>query len=102
MDTIEIDKGSSTSLQQQLYDRIRAAIIEGRMQPKERVPSARSLAAQLGIARGTVDITYARLVGEGYLVALGQRGTIVSSELRQDIIPAAKAARSNSTRSSRF
>jgi GntR family transcriptional regulator / MocR family aminotransferase len=83
VDAIEIDKGSGTSIQQQLYDRIRTAILEGRMQSGERLPSTRSLAAQLSIARGTIDLTYARLTGEGYLVARGQRGTIVSSELRQ-------------------
>ena len=83
MDTIEIDKGSGTSIQQQLYDRIRTAILEGRMQSGERLPSTRSLAAQLSIARGTIDLTYARLAGEGYLVARGQRGTVVSSDLRQ-------------------
>jgi GntR family transcriptional regulator / MocR family aminotransferase len=84
VDAIEIDKGSGTSIQQQLYDRIRTAILEGRMQSGERLPSTRSLAAQLSIARGTIDLTYARLTGEGYLVARGQRGTIVSSELRQN------------------
>jgi GntR family transcriptional regulator/MocR family aminotransferase len=92
LDAIAIDKGSGTSIQQQLYDRIRTAIMEGRMQSGERVPSTRSLAAQLGVARGTIDITYARLTGEGYLVARGQRGTIVSSELRQNVISAKTAA----------
>ena len=41
--------------------RMRAAIIEGRIPSGERVPSTRSFAAQLGIARGTIDIAYARL-----------------------------------------
>jgi GntR family transcriptional regulator / MocR family aminotransferase len=89
LDALDIDKGSGTSIQQQLYDRIRAAIMEGRMQSGERVPSTRSLAAQLGVARGTIDLTYARLTGEGYLVARGQRGTVVSSELRSNISSAA-------------
>ena len=93
MDAIEIDKGSTASIQQQLYDRIRAAIIEGRIQSGERVPSTRSLAAQLGIARGTIDIAYARLTSEGYLVARGQRGTIVSTELRPHAISAETTAR---------
>lgn len=92
MDAIEIDKGSGTSIQQQLYDRIRTAILEGRMQSGERLPSARSLAAQLSIARGTIDLTYARLTGEGYLIARGQRGTIVSPELRQHGRSAEKTA----------
>jgi GntR family transcriptional regulator/MocR family aminotransferase len=93
LDAIEIDKGSTASIQQQLYDRIRAAIIEGRIQSGERVPSTRSLAAQLGIARGTIDIAYDRLTSEGYLVARGQRGTIVSTELRPHAISAETTAR---------
>ncbi|WP_158231369.1 PLP-dependent aminotransferase family protein [Bradyrhizobium sp. C9] len=88
MNAIEIEKSSSTSIQQQLYDRIRAAIVEGRIQSGERVPSTRSLAVQLGIARGTIDITYARLTSEGYLVARGQRGTIVAPEFRSGARPA--------------
>ncbi|MEO8895598.1 MAG: PLP-dependent aminotransferase family protein, partial [Rhizomicrobium sp.] len=67
---------------QQLYDRVRTAIVEGRLAPGERLPSARSLAVQLGVARGTIDAAYARLAGEGYLRARGQAGTIVSPALR--------------------
>jgi GntR family transcriptional regulator/MocR family aminotransferase len=51
----------------------------------------RHAALQLGVARGTIDLTYARLTGEGYLVARGQRGTVVSSELRRTISSAATA-----------
>src|SRR5215475_172598 len=79
------DRSSPTPLHRQLYDRIRAAIAEGRLRPGERVPSARSLAAQLGVARGTIDLAYARLSGDGILLGRGQRGTIVSSA-----IPAAR------------
>jgi len=64
-----------------VYDRVRASIIDGRLKPGERVPSARALAAQLGVARGTIDIAYAVLCGEGYLVTEGARGTFVSPVL---------------------
>src|SRR5690348_7902620 len=82
------DRSSATPLNRQLYDRIRAAIAQGRLRPGERVPSARSLAAQLGVARGTIDMAYARLLGDGLLVTRGQGGTIVSGT-----IPAARLAR---------
>ncbi|HXS07338.1 MAG TPA: PLP-dependent aminotransferase family protein [Rhizomicrobium sp.] len=82
------DRSSTTPLNRQLYDRIRAAIAQGRLRPGERVPSARSLAAQLGVARGTIDMAYARLLGDGLLVTRGQGGTIVSGT-----IPAARPAR---------
>lgn len=79
---VRIDRRSAASIHQQLYDRIRAAIASGQLAPGERLPATRSLAAQLGVARGTVDAAYARLAGEGYLVGRGQAGTIVSPALR--------------------
>lgn len=72
----------SLPLQEQLYRRVRAAIAAGRLAPGERLPATRTLASELGIARGTVDAAYARLIGEGYLLARGPAGTIVSPALR--------------------
>jgi GntR family transcriptional regulator/MocR family aminotransferase len=80
--SVRIDRRSHLSIHQQLYDRIRSAIASGQLAPGERLPATRSLAAQLGVARGTVDAAYARLMGEGYLVGRGQAGTIVSPALR--------------------
>ena len=78
---MRIDRRSATPIHQQLYDRIRTAIASGQLTPGERLPATRSLAAQLGVARGTVDAAYARLMGEGYLAGRGQAGTIVSPAL---------------------
>jgi GntR family transcriptional regulator / MocR family aminotransferase len=46
---------------------IRAAIREGRLAPGATVPSTRTLASQLGVARGTVVEAYAQLAAEGWL-----------------------------------
>lgn len=77
------------SLQDQVYLRLRDAIAEGRMSPGERLPSTRSLAAQLNVSRGTVDAAYSRLAGEGCIVGRGAAGTVVAPDLR----PAALAPR---------
>ena len=45
----------------------RAAIREGRLAPGAAVPSTRTLASQLGVARGTVVEAYAQLAAEGWL-----------------------------------
>ncbi|MGH7040990.1 MAG: PLP-dependent aminotransferase family protein [Acetobacteraceae bacterium] len=82
-----LDRAAGTPLQAQLYRRIRTAIADGRLPRGERLPSARGLAAQLGIARGTVDAAYARLAGEGYLLARGPAGTIVSPTLQLSPAP---------------
>lgn len=78
---LAVDRASATPLFRQLYQRIRSAIADGRLQPSERLPSARSLAAQLGASRGTVEAAYAMLSGEGWIVARGAAGTIVAGQL---------------------
>ncbi|MEP6830662.1 MAG: PLP-dependent aminotransferase family protein [Rhizomicrobium sp.] len=85
---VRIDRRSASPIHQQLYDRIRSAIVEGRLASGERLPSTRNLAIQLGVARGTVDAAYARLAGEGYIIGRGQSGTIVSPALRASTNPA--------------
>lgn len=50
-----------------LEDALRQAIRDGRLTHGERLPSSRALAAQLGVARGTVVEAYAQLAAEGYL-----------------------------------
>src|SRR5213075_423247 len=36
---------------------------------------------ELGVARGTVQVAYDRLLGEGYLIARGPAGTFVSEQI---------------------
>lgn len=93
------------SLQAQIYTRIRQSIAEGRLSPGERLPATRVLANELGIARGTVESAYARLMGEGYLLSRGPAGTIVSPAVhrRSSHLPATANSepRDNATRPSR-
>lgn len=67
---------------------LRAAIRDGRLPPSTRLPATRALAAELGLARGTVSAAYDQLVAEGWLVARVGSGTEVSP-LRQAGPPAA-------------
>src|SRR5690242_21105085 len=73
-----VDRHSAVPLFRQIYERTRAAIAAGRLRPGDKLPSARSLAAQLGAARGTVDAACAMLAGEGWIAARGAAGTIVA------------------------
>lgn len=66
---------------QQLYERFRDAIAAGQLRPGDRVPSIRSLASELNVAKGTVEQAYQILLGEGYFLALGPAGTVVSPQL---------------------
>ncbi|WP_437939587.1 PLP-dependent aminotransferase family protein [Sorangium sp. So ce341] len=72
---------SAGTLQAQLYDRLRQAILSGALASGARVPSARAMALEAGVSRGTVDAAYARLSVEGFLVARGAAGTFVTTPL---------------------
>ncbi|NMH63825.1 PLP-dependent aminotransferase family protein [Shewanella salipaludis] len=65
----------------QVYQRIHTAIMQGILKPGERLPSARTLAKEMGVARGTVEEGYAILKAEGYIESRGQAGTLVSQHL---------------------
>jgi GntR family transcriptional regulator/MocR family aminotransferase len=58
---------------------LRAAIREQRITPGQKLPSTRTLAHDLGIARGTVVEAYAQLAAEGYLTARHGGGTWVAA-----------------------
>src|SRR5580765_3796444 len=78
---IALDRSTGVPVYRQIYDNTKQAIAAGRLRPGERLPSARSLAAQLGTARGTVDAAYAQLSGEGWIVTRGAAGTVVAPQL---------------------
>ena len=64
VDLTEVD-GRRSALERALRDAIR----DGRLLAGDRLPSSRALAADLGVARGTVTEAYAQLTAEGWLVA---------------------------------
>lgn len=77
----------STPLYRQLYERVRRAISVGLLFPGDRLPSARMLAKELGVARGTIEQAYSLLIAEGYLQAHGQAGTRVNPDLPSASLP---------------
>jgi GntR family transcriptional regulator/MocR family aminotransferase len=68
---------------QEIYRRFRLAIDQGQLAPGDRVPSVRSLALELKVARGTVETAYQLLVSEGFFEARGQAGTVIAPSLPQ-------------------
>lgn len=74
--------GGANALYRQVYERFREAIAQGTLKPGDRIPSARALAKELGVARGTVEVAYSLLASEGYIQARGQAGTVVSPGLQ--------------------
>lgn len=75
---LTLDPSETQPLFLQIAVRVRSAIASGHIVAGARLPSARALAAQLGVARGTVDAAYALLAGEGAVVTQGSGGTRAS------------------------
>ncbi|WP_449545724.1 MocR-like pyridoxine biosynthesis transcription factor PdxR [Lelliottia amnigena] len=72
-----------------IYTRYRDNIARGVLKPGDKVPAIRVLAEELKVARKTVETAYAILIGEGYLVSQGARGTRVNPDLN---LPASQNA----------
>jgi GntR family transcriptional regulator / MocR family aminotransferase len=77
-----LDPAEAAPFYRQIYDRFRHAIASGVLKPGDRIPSARALTEELGLARGTIEAAYSLLAAEGYVVARGQAGTIVTPGLK--------------------
>jgi GntR family transcriptional regulator / MocR family aminotransferase len=79
--TIELVLEQSGRRRAALETALRAAIREQRLAAGQRLPSTRTLADDLGIARGTVVEAYAQLQAEGYLIVRHGAGTWVADVL---------------------
>lgn len=78
---IAVDRNAPKALHRQIYDAYRTAIVEGRLRPRQRIPSSRVLASELGVSRFPVLNAYAQLLGEGYIESRVGSGTVVSSSI---------------------
>lgn len=89
---LELDRSAKTPLAEQIHRGIRAAIERGVLAPGARLPSWQDLAAQLGVARGTVRVAYERLASAQLIVAARATGTHVADRpalpARRDKAPA--------------
>lgn len=65
----------------EIYKRIKKSIQNGSLKPGDKVTSIRNLSSELKVAKRTVEAAYDMLIGEGYLVTKGPRGTTVNPDL---------------------
>ena len=65
----------------QIYRQMRAAILGGRLRPGQRLPSTRSLASQVAVARKTVTRAYELLFSESLVTGSPGSGTYVACEI---------------------
>ncbi|MEV7444173.1 PLP-dependent aminotransferase family protein [Streptomyces sp. NPDC091204] len=79
---LHLDLTAGRRLRAGLTEALREAARSGRLAAGTRLPSSRTLAADLGIARNTVAEAYAELVAEGWLTARQGSGTRVAERAR--------------------
>jgi GntR family transcriptional regulator/MocR family aminotransferase len=78
---LHIDRALELPMYLQICQRFKTAIEQGNLHAGDRVPAVRALAAELNLARGTVEMAYRILADEGYLQIRGAAGTVVSPSL---------------------
>lgn len=75
---LHLDLTGPGGVRANLIRALRDAVRTGRLTPGTRLPSSRSLAVDLGLARNTVADAYGELVAEGWLTARQGSGTRVA------------------------
>jgi GntR family transcriptional regulator/MocR family aminotransferase len=74
----------------QVYLGLRKAILAGTFHARNRLPSTRDLADQLGISRTVALMAYDQLLAEGFVTGRGGSGTYVANDFSSNRPPTAK------------
>ena len=88
---ITVDLGSATPPYEQIRAQISSLIALGTLAPGTRLPTVRSLAADLGIAAGTVARAYRELEQSGLIETRRRNGTVVAGTPAAATLPEAPA-----------
>jgi GntR family transcriptional regulator/MocR family aminotransferase len=77
----QVDRQSTIPLFRQIYMQVRSAALGGVLGPGAELPSSRTMASRLGVARASVVAAYEQLRTEGYVESRHGSGTFVRAEL---------------------
>lgn len=92
---LAVDRRKAEPLHAQLGQQLRRMILEGRIGRGARLPSSRELAIDLGVSRATIVLAYDQLASEGYLEGRQGAGAFVSTSLPEQMLDAARPARTS-------
>ncbi|MGY1916692.1 GntR family transcriptional regulator [Blastococcus sp. SYSU DS0973] len=97
---LTVDVGSPTPPYEQIRGQIAAAVHGGLLPSGSRLPTMRALAADLGVAVGTVARAYAELEAAGLVASRRRTGTVVTGGVRvqQDRVRVAAEALARAAR----
>ncbi|MDX1267205.1 MAG: PLP-dependent aminotransferase family protein, partial [Oceanisphaera sp.] len=90
-----LDRGSQATLQQQVREHLVSAILGGFLPPNKPLPSCRSLAKNLNVARNTIVLVYDELVSDGYLISRERSGYYVNAQFTGGHLDASQAMPEN-------
>ena len=84
--SLALNRSGGSSMQDQIVQFFRTAILSGTLKGGRKVPSSRRLSTEHGISRTTAVEAYARLAAEGYLTPRPGAGLFVSAALPEDYL----------------
>jgi GntR family transcriptional regulator/MocR family aminotransferase len=87
VDVAGLDPGPGQPASARICERIRTAITSGALALNARLPSSRTLAKDLGMARNTVDSALDQLVADSYIVRRRGAGSFVAPRLPERDAP---------------
>ena len=76
---VHLDYRDARPIYIQIVDGFRTQILSGVLQPGEKLPSVRELAAQLAINPNTIQRSYRSLESDGWIVTVPGKGCFVSA-----------------------
>ncbi len=94
---IAVNRKGPKALHRQIYDAYRAAIVDGRLRPGQRIPSTRVLASEIRVSRFPVLNAYAQLLAEGYFESRVGAGTVIASSLPDQLTSTKPAGRAHAS-----
>jgi len=75
---LSVDPSRALPVYEQVREQIRRMVAAGVLQPGTRLPTIRQLAADLGLAKGTIERAYELLEGDAVIARHGRNGSYVS------------------------
>lgn len=75
---LSVDPSRALPVYEQVREQIRRMVAAGTLPPGTRLPTIRQLAADLGLAKGTVERAYELLEGDAVIERHGRHGSYVS------------------------
>ena len=91
---LEVDLGSAVPPYEQVRAQVAGYVASGALRAGDRLPTVRALAADLGIATGTVARAYRELETDGVVASRRRVGTVVTGAPVEAGAEVARAARS--------